>query len=329
MIEYNVAERLPLYFHPGVEFMDRIWATIITELKKFFFDNKGKFYCMVVAVGAILVIFTFVLNFFQINKKAKIELVDASIYEDGDSPSIDIKVRNSGDSVAYLYCVKVYVLDSFQMREINYDTCEEMQSDIELTDKKNYEIKSGFADLIPIKPEADEALQNETELTDHDKQNQNGTGMEGPEEIYEIYDLEDLNDAPLASVDSSQNYLIRLSDEKEQEFNISQAVYPNDVDRFTLTLTDDEEQMEDPSVNCFYIEIYYNNKDYVSTSKMVIPLSADKMIYNKDISEINLENARENYEVLLKFYNYADTVRSEKFSLLLTSYEDNKNDFLN
>jgi len=153
--------------------------------------------------------------------------------------------------------------------------------------------------------------------------------MEGPEEIYEIYDLEDLNDAPLASVDSSQNYLIRLSDEKEQEFNISQAVYPNDVDRFTLTLTDDEEQMEDPSVNCFYIEIYYNNKDYVSTSKMVIPLSADKMIYDKDISEINLENARENYEVLLKFYNYADTVRSEKFSLLLTSYEDNKNDFLN
>lgn len=136
MIEYNVAERLPLYFHPGVEFMDRIWATIITELKKFFFDNKGKFYCMVVAVGAILEIFTFVLNFFQINKKAKIELVDASIYEDGDSPSIDIKVRNSGDSVAYLYCVKVYVLDSFQMREINYDTCEEMQSDIELTDKK-------------------------------------------------------------------------------------------------------------------------------------------------------------------------------------------------
>ena len=115
--------------------MNNILETIKKELKDFFFDNKGKFYCMVVAIGAILVIITFILNFCEINKKAKIELVDTSIIEDGDSTSIDIKVTNKGDSVAYLYCVKVYVLDSFQMREIYNDTCDKIQSDTEVTDK--------------------------------------------------------------------------------------------------------------------------------------------------------------------------------------------------
>lgn len=304
--------------------MNQILTAIKTELKKFFFDNKGKFYCMVVAVGAILVIFTFVLNFIPVNKEAKIELVDATIDEDGESPSIDIKVRNSGDSVAYLYRVRINLLDRFQMNEIYYNTCDELQNNITLIAKKNYEIKSGLVGLIPIKPGADESLQMDTELMDNDKQNHNGTNIEEPEELGDL----DECDIPLMPMNSSQKYLIELNDEKEQNFNISQAVYPNDVDRFTLTLTDDGEKINAPSVNCFYIEIYYNNRDSVSTSKLVIPLKADDMIYDKDISEINLENAKENYEILLKFHNYADIIRSEKYDLLLTSYEDNKNDFL-
>ncbi len=304
--------------------MNQILTAIKTELKKFFFDNKGKFYCMVVAVGAILVIFTFVLNFIPVNKEAKIELVDATIDEDGKFSSIDIKVRNSGDSVAYLYRVRINLLDRFQMNEIYYNTCDELQNNITLIAKKNYEIKSGLVGLLPIKPGADESLQMDTELMDNDKQNHNGTNIEEPEELGDL----DECDIPLMPMNSSQKYLIELNDEKEQNFNISQAVYPNDVDRFTLTLTDDGEKINAPSVNCFYIEIYYNNRDFVSTSKMVIPLKADDMIYDKDISEINLENAKENYEILLKFHNYADTIRSEKYDLLLTSYEDNKNDFL-
>ena len=82
--------------------------------------------------------------------------------------------------------------------------------------------------------------------------------------------------------------------------------------------------------NVFYgycYEIYYNKNDYVSTSKMVIPLNVDNMIYDRNIPEINLENAKENYEMLLKFNYYTDVIRSEKYNLLLTGYEDNKNDF--
>ena len=60
---------------------------------------------------------------------------------------------------------------------------------------------------------------------------------------------------------------------------------------------------------------------------MVIPLNVDDVIYDRNISEINLENAKENYEMLLKFNYYTDVIRSEKYNLLLTGYEDNKNDF--
>lgn len=307
----------------GVGILNNILETIKKELKDFFFDNKGKFYCMVVAIGAILVIITFILNFCEINKKAKIELVDTSIIEDGDSTSIDIKVRNTGDSVAYLYCVKVYVLDSFQMREIYNDTCDKIQSDTEVTDKKDYEIKYESVDSISIELLPDKSLQNEIELVDNDIQKYNEENIEEPVKIGDL----DEEDIPLLPLNNSLDYFIELSNEKEQEFNISQVVYSNDVDRFTLILTDDGKQNRVPSVKCIYIEIYYNKNDYVSTSKMVIPLNVDNMIYDRNIPEINLENAKENYEMLLKFNYYTDVIRSEKYNLLLTGYEDNKNDF--
>jgi len=105
-------------------------------LKQFFFEGKGKLLTLITAITMIVYIVSLLIgsisNFFNAvnnvtninSQQAKVELVDIKIEDavgsdDNDYrfPLIDIKLRNTGREMAYLYKVEVSMLDYFVMSE--------------------------------------------------------------------------------------------------------------------------------------------------------------------------------------------------------------------
>ena len=260
--------------------MDNKWKNVKKELKKFFFKNKGKLFCIVVAIGTIFAVILPLLdiikknNIVEINDSkvisidgdgntiiveyertdANVEIVDLKINEDGEFPILDIKVRNKGDFIAYLHTVKIYMLNYFQMENIHNES------------------------------------------------------------YYEV--------------EPSSNYDIVLSNEDEQIFDISQAVPQNGVDRFTITLATNTGDPGLPAICYFYAELIYNENDIITTSKMIIPINNGRRIAAKYVGDMNYENAKKNYEELLKIDNYTDAVKSNLFNSILESYKENEDDFI-
>lgn len=246
------------------------------ELKNFFLFNKGKLFCIVAAIGAVLAIPVSVLDVLQKKEEASIEFVDIRIDDNGTFPVLDVKLRNCGESVAYLYGLKVHLLKQYQIQDI----CSE--SAVILPDSRK---------VLP-----DFAL--------------NG-----------ILD----EDIPFAYVDGSIEYRFELSSDEEQMFDISQAVYPDDVDRFAVALTKEEGISV---IDCLYIELLYNEESSVSSSEVVLAFGGRKLAYDKNNPNVNPEKAAENYEMLLQFDQYTDAVRSGRFEQIFTSYEENKHEFM-
>ena len=103
----------------------------------------------------------------------------------------------------------------------------------------------------------------------------------------------------------------------------------NDVDRFTITLATNSGDPDLPAICYFYVELFYNEEDVVTTSRMIIPINNGRKIASKYVSHMNYENAKINYDSLLKFDSYTDAVKSNSFKLILESYKDNEDDFVN
>lgn len=116
-----------------------------------FFNNRGKAFRILTALGLIATIVFPIINFaisyfsedqakvsidgtidnviigdyntiIQYGKTDSIvELVDISIKEDGEFPVLDVKLRNSGDTIAFLHKLEVNMVEYFQMNNIHIE----------------------------------------------------------------------------------------------------------------------------------------------------------------------------------------------------------------
>ena len=145
--------------------------------------------------------------------------------------------------------------------------------------------------------------------------------------MLDYFQMENIYYESYYEVEPSKNYDILLSSEKEQEFDISQTVPENDVERFTVTLATNTGDLGFPAICFFYVELLYNEES-VTSSNMIIPINNGRRIDGKYVSDMNFENAKTNYENLLKFDKYLNAVKSNSFSLILESYRENKDDFM-
>ena len=119
-------------------------ANIYKEIKNFFIYNKGKAFSIFTALGLIAALLFPLIDIeksssipnefhdsiiqiingdnntmIQYKKTdSQIEIVDITIEESNEFPMLDIKLRNSGDTVAYLYKIEVVMDDFFQMYNI-------------------------------------------------------------------------------------------------------------------------------------------------------------------------------------------------------------------
>lgn len=148
-----IIKRIAAHFEVTPEYLineHRITLRLASAISNFFIHNRGKVYRILAALGVIASVLFPLLECFDTSGSDNpstiiennnienvvigdsntiiqykrtdsiIELVDLSIIEDGEFPVLDIKLRNSGDTVAYLYKLEVNMIDYFQMHNI-YD----------------------------------------------------------------------------------------------------------------------------------------------------------------------------------------------------------------
>lgn len=144
IVPEKILKRIAVHFEVTVEYLKnekRIKVRFLSALKNFFLYNNGKIFHCLVALGLIVALVVpiielamgtsptdeSIINIITGNHNTVIyykrtdsilEIVNVSIKEDGEFPMLDIKLRNSGDVVAYLYKMEIVMKDYFQMYNI-------------------------------------------------------------------------------------------------------------------------------------------------------------------------------------------------------------------
>lgn len=148
-----VLKRIAAYHEVTPEYLlnEKIRLRLWAATTNFFYNNKGKAFRTLTALGLVVAIVFPTVDFVVSNfsqeqppisfngsidsvitgdyntiiqyKKSDsiVELVDISIVEDGEFPVLDIKLRNSGDTIAFLYKLEVNMIDYFQMNNIHVE----------------------------------------------------------------------------------------------------------------------------------------------------------------------------------------------------------------
>lgn len=280
----QVLKRIAQYFEVTPEYLLReknARIRLSAALRNFFYHNKGKAFRILTSIGLIAAIAFPTINLIKsasdkgnpiVNsdnieniiigdyntviqyKKTDsiIELVDVSILEDGEFPVLDVKLRNSGDTIAFFYKMQFDMIEYYQMKNIHVEH------------------------YLPAEP--------------------------------------------------STNYDIILTDDSIQCFDISQKLPGNDIDRFTVTLATATGDPYVPAICVFSIRLYYNDEEYVESGNMVVPISNSARIEGKYGSYTDMQLAYENYINLIRINKY-DAVKSDRFTKILNSYEENKDVF--
>lgn len=98
--------------------MKKAKKVIREEVKNFFIYNKGKLFCLFMAISIIVTIinpFTDnIISTFRLHNPysdSEVKIVDISVSEDILLPVIDIKLRNTGQAVAYINKMEIIMKD--------------------------------------------------------------------------------------------------------------------------------------------------------------------------------------------------------------------------
>lgn len=129
-------------------------------------------------------------------------------------------------------------------------------------------------------------------------------------------------------IESSYTYDVLLSGNKNEVFEISQAIKPNDVDRFKVKIAGSNYSAPYlPTVCYFSTKVIFNKNEFLESENFVVSMSSIDRIGGRNIRNININIALNDYKRLCKFMSYKDAIFSQGFIVLYEKYKTINNKF--
>lgn len=140
--------------------------------------------------------------------------------------------------------------------------------------------------------------------------------------IYDYYRMNNIYMEDYRRIESNHTYDVLLSGNKNEVFQISQAIKPNDVDRFKVKIASNNYDAPYlPTVCYFSTKVIFNKNSFLESKKMVVAISPIDRIGGRTIRNVNLNIAFNDYKRLCEFMSYNDAMFSRTFIALHEKYK--------